>query len=367
MRKSAGRTGASVLRAIEQGRFESVYVLLGDDPVMADEIIGRLRARLLAPGLEPFDYESYQADDLASDTLNPDVVGQHLRQPPVGSARRLVVITGITRDGRRGAKYPARLGKDGVDRLLGHAARTPDTTSVVLTGLPHAPLSRALSGLGLAPAVVDLRQPGPAELAALVRHWAEERGVTIAPDAVHLLLDISGNNTGVLKSEVDKLADCCPAGERVTARRVRELAGSSRGFRLWEYTNRVMERDTGAALGVLRHLEEWGEEPVGIIASLTTGFLNLVWAKAGLLPASDWRVRDHIDRWNNTTEVNRCLQQLYRIDRAYMIGRPEPYARLAAFTHCVACRVKPGHCDLYADGREHELCIVGRPRRKKHA
>ncbi len=356
-----------MLQALKKGRFEPAYILLGDDSVMADEIIAQVRHRLIAPGLEPFDLERYQADDLSSDTVSPDVVGQHIRQPPAGSERRLVIVTGITREGKRGAKYPDSVRKEGIDRLLEHVARTPDSCTVVLTGLPHAPLTRMLTKLGLAGAVVDLRAPKPAELPPLVRHWADERGISMTPDAIRMLIDVSGSNTGVLRSEVDKLASSCAAGEKVTVGRVKELAGSTRGFRLWEYTNLLMRREPGEALAVLRRLEEWGEQPMAIIAWLTNAFINLVAARAGLISASDWRVRDFYDRWNSTVEVNRCLQQLYRINRSYLIGQPETFARFEAFTHCVTCPVKPDYCDLYADRRKHDLCLAFRPRRKKHA
>jgi hypothetical protein len=128
-----------------------------------------------------------------------------------------------------------------------------------------------------------------------------------------------------------------------------------------------MNRDANGAVGVLRRLEQWGEEPPLIIAWLTTAFMHVISARAGMLPAAlRWRAKG-LDKWKSITEINRCMQQLYRLNRAFLLNRPESYARLEAFTHCVACPVRKDYCDLYTDGREHDLCLVGRPRRKKHA
>ncbi len=364
MPQTGSRTGLTVLKAIEKGRFESVYILLVEDTVMADEILRRLKEKLVSPGLEAFDFESYQADELDSEKLNPDVIREHLRQAPAGSPRRMIVITGITRPGKKGPKFPEKLKKEGIERLIEHAAKTPETTTVVLTGIPHRSLPALLRKYGLAKAVVSLKQPEDGELVQLMRRRADERGIILTPDAARELLKISGQHTGVLCSEVDKLASCCEPGERVSAKRVKELAGSTRAYQLQEYVGRVVARDPGAALGVLRQLEEWGEEPMQIIAWLTTGFLNHVGLLAGTLNKADWRVKHTVDAWKDAGELNCCLHQLYRIQKAYLTGRPETWARLETFTSCIRCRRDREFCDLFTGDVQSELCTIPPQRRK---
>jgi DNA polymerase III delta subunit len=328
-------------------------------------MIETLKLNLLSPGLEAFDFEDYQADELTTESLNPEVIGQHLRQPPVASKRRLVVVRGITREGRNGAKLCA-LQAAGVERLLTLAKDTPDSATLAITGVRHQALSRIVARLKLNPAVVDLKPPKESDLSALVLEMARQAGIGLTADAAHLLVNISGLDPALLKTEVEKLATATGKGQRVTPADISKLAGSSRSYRLWEYTDRVSRRDTSGAMDVLRGLEEWDESPSRIVVWLTGMLLDLVAAKAGVLPSNlRWRVRDSASTWNDARQVNRCLQQLYRINRSFLTGQPETWARFEAFTSCVACTGRVDYCGAYADGGEHELCMVRVPRRRK--
>jgi DNA polymerase III delta subunit len=354
-----------VLSAIEKGGVDSVYLLLGEDSLAARSIIDALKLDLLSPGLEAFDFEDYQADELNTENLNPEVIGQHLRQPPVASKRRLIVVRGITREGRNGAKLCA-LQAAGVERLLTLVRNTPDSATIAVTGVRHQALSRIVARLRLRPAVVDLKPPKEGDLSALVQKMAKQAGINLTADAARLLVNISGLDPALLQTEVEKLATATGKGQRVTPAGIRKLAGSSRSYRLWEYTDRVSRRDASGAMGVLRGLEEWDESPSRIVVWLTGMLIDLVAAKAGVLPSNlRWRVRHSESTWNDARELNRCLQQLYRINRSFLTGQPETWARFEAFTSCIACTGRSGYCDTYADGEEHELCMVRAPRRRK--
>src|SRR5512141_736819 len=83
---------APLFERIDKGKFEPVYVLFGADSCAADEVIRRLKEKLIVPGFEAFDFESFHTEEM------PIVQAiQHARQPSVASARRLVVIRGVDR------------------------------------------------------------------------------------------------------------------------------------------------------------------------------------------------------------------------------------------------------------------------------
>ncbi len=354
----------TVLSAIDAGRVDPAYLLIGEDSIAMRDVIDALKQRLLSPGLEAFDLEEYLADELNTETLNPDVIGQHLRQPPVASERRLIVVRGIAREGKTGPRL-SNIQPQGVERLLALARDVPDSATLVLTGIKHPTLSRAITRLKLGPAVVDLKQPGEGDLLAFVQKCARDNGIGLTVDAARLLVNISGLDPALLKTEVEKLATSTPKNGRVTPARIKELAGSSRSYRLWEYTDRVSRRDVPGALDVLRGLEEWDESPSRVMVWLTGMLLDLVAAKAGVLPSNlRWRVRGAESKWKDSREVNRCLQQLYRANRSLLTGQPETWARLEAFTSCIACPGDRSYCDAYAGGAEHELCMVRAPRRR---
>jgi DNA polymerase III delta subunit len=236
-----------------------------------------------------------------------------------------------------------------------------------MTGLEHGPLTTAARKAGLGSAIVSLKPPKIGDLLPLVQRWASERDISLAPDAARLLLEVSGENTGVLRSEVEKLASSVEPGTKLTAAEVKKLAGSSRTWQIREYVDRFMAKDSGAALGVLRQLEEWNTEPMLVMTWLTNSLLDMVTAKAGLLPRNlFWRVRDNIGKWESVPELNRVLQQLYNINRDFLAGRPGFWARIEVLTYCLGCPGSKDYCDVYADPRDNELCMIPAARRKRN-
>jgi DNA polymerase-3 subunit delta len=331
---SSPRKPAQVLADIKRGKLAPVYILFGADTAAADELLRALKEALVQPGLESFDFESVHADE-----LDVAILLQHVRQPPVASKRRLVVVRGID-----------HLGKVPLKELLAGLAALPDACAVALTCDYDAGLQKAIAGAGLGKFVVDLRQPGEAELAGLLQRRAKELGISLEPAAVQLLLDVAGDGTTLLLGELEKLATAVDPGDSITAEDVRKLAGQSREFELNEYVNMVGRQNSAGALAVLARLRDWGEEPVKIVAWLAGSFLRLA------------ANRYDGERWDEK-HVRLCLLQLYEINRDIISGHPEPFVLLEVFTVCAACPQSEEYCSVHADARPPESCMRRKVRR----
>jgi DNA polymerase-3 subunit delta len=352
----AGHTGnsprkpAQVLADIKRGKFVPVYVLFGADTAAADELLQALREALVQPGMEAFDFESVHADE-----REVPILLQHIRQPPVASKRRLVVVRGIDRlsKGRSKTKNEERGTKNAekpagqLGELLTGLAALPEGCAVALTCDWSKPMQNAIAGAGLGKYVVDLRQPGEAELSALLHRRAKELGISLETGAVQLLLDVSGDGTTLLLGELEKLATAVDPGDSIAEEDVRRLAGQSREFELNEYVSRVMCGDGAGALAVLERLRNWGEEPVKIVGWLAGAFLR--------------RVPDREDE----KRARLCLLQLYEINRDIISGHPEPFVLLETFTVCSACPAEERYCPVYADARTPEFCLRRKVRRDR--
>jgi len=339
------RKPAQVLADIQHGKFAPVYVLFGADSAAADELLCALREALVQPGMEAFDFESVHADE-----IEVPILLQHIRQPPVASKRRLVVVRGVDQllKGRQKKEQEGDSPRAGqLGELLAGLACLPEACAVALTCDYSRPMQSALVAAGLGKYVVDLRQPDSTELSALLQRRSKKLGISLEPGAIRLLLEVSGDDTAVLSGELEKLATVVEPGDTITAHEVRKLAGQSREFELNEYVGRVLRRDSAGALAVLERLLDWGEEPVKIVAWLAGGFLRKV------AEADD----DKLTRL--------CLLQLYEINRDIISGHPEPFALLSAFTVCAACPAEEAerHCQVSADANPPEFCIRRKVRR----
>jgi DNA polymerase-3 subunit delta len=346
---SSTRKPAQVLADIKRGEFAPVYILFGADSAAADELLRALKEALVLPGMEAFDFESVHADE-----LEIPILLQHIRQPPVASKRRLVVVRGIDRLAKGRAKKREERGERREEQqsgqlgeLLSGLASLPEACAVALTCDYSGPMQNALAGAGLGKCVVDLRQPDGAELSALIHRRSKELGISLEPGAVQLLLDVSGEETTLLLGELEKLATAVEPGDSITEDDVRKLAGQSREFELNEYIGRVVRGDGPGGLAVLGRLRDWGEEPIKIVAWLAGAFLRRV-VEAG-----------------EEKRARLCLLQLYEINRDIISGHPEPFALLETFTICAACPAEERYCPVYADARPPEFCLRRKVRRDR--
>jgi DNA polymerase III subunit delta len=354
---SSTRKPAQVLADIKGGKFAPVYILFGADSAAADELLRALKEALVQPGMESFDFESVHADE-----LEVPILLQHIRQPPVASQRRLVVVRGIDRltKGRAKTKNEERGTKNEdkpagqLGELLAGLAALPEACAVALTCDYSGPMQTALTGAGLGKFVVDLRQPDSSELSALMYRRSKELGISLEPGAVQLLLDVAGDETTLLLGELEKLATAVEPGDSITAEDVRRLAGQSREFELNEYIGSVLRGDSAGALAVLERLRNWGEEPIKIVVFLVTPFLRQL--------ASSPRTEEEK---RVQAQVRRCLLQLYEIDRDIISGHPEPFALLETFTVCASCPGTERYCPIYADARAPEFCLRRKVRRDR--
>ena len=329
-----------------------MYILFGADSASAEELLRELRKALVLPGMEAFDSEMVDAVDLEVATLL-----QLVRQPPVASKRRLVIIRrveqlakGLSKSDDQPGKVPPKSGK--LKELLEGLAVLPDECAVALTCDYEPRLQKAIAGAGLGKFVVDLRQPDEAGLSALIHRRAKELGISLEPQAVQLLLDVSGDGTTLLLGELEKLATAVDPGDSITAEDVRKLAGQSREFELNEYVNLVGRRNSAGALAVLERLRDWGEEPVKITAWLAGAFLRLV---AGQYAGERW----------DEKHIRLCLLQLYEINRDIISGHPEPFVLLEMFTICAACPMTEEYCSIHAGAAPPEFCMRRKVRRDR--
>lgn len=323
-----------------------VYILFGADSAAADELLRALKEALVAPGMEAFDFESVHADE-----LEIPILLQHIRQPPVASKRRLVVVRGIEQLSKSRAKknQPEESSPQAgqLGELLAGLAALPSECAVALTCDYSGSMQKAIAGAGLGRFVVDLRQPDSTELSALIQRRSKELGISLEPGAVRLLLDVSGDETTLLLGELEKLATAVETGDTITEDDVRRLAGQSREFELNEYIGRVLRRDSAGALAVLERLRNWGEAPVKIVGWLAGAFLRRV-AEPG-----------------DTKLARLCLLQLYEINRDIISGHPEPFALLEMLTVCAACPGTERYCPVHADARPPEFCLRRKVRRDR--
>jgi DNA polymerase-3 subunit delta len=260
----AALTLDALLRSLKKGAPDPVYLLHGDEDVLKDEAVRALLDAAVDPTARDFNFDSRYAADLDAEAFHALV-----NTPPMLAERRAVVVRGVDQLGKR--KSTLR------DEFLRYVdAPNPTTVLVLVTSAgedPDADVARRATSVALT--ALD-----PERLPRWVVHYATTLSLTLAPDAIDLLIAAVGNDLSALARELEKLAAL--AGDRpATAADVTALVGVRRGETVHDLVEAALERRAARAAQLVEPvLEQAGMSGVKILMLLGTHLVGTALARA---------------------------------------------------------------------------------------
>jgi DNA polymerase-3 subunit delta len=322
----AALTLDALLRSLKKGAPDPVYLLHGDEDVLKDEAVRALLDAAVDPAARDFNFDSRFVTD-----VDAAVFHSLVNTPPMLAERRAVVLRGVEQLGKRKSHL-----RDELVRYL--AAPNPTTVLVLVTGVgedPDAELTRHATAVAIAPLA-------PERVPRWVNHHASQLSLTLAADALDLLVAAVGNDLGALSRELEKLAAL--AGSRpATAADVTALVGVRHGETVHDLVAAALERRAARAAQLVEPvLEQAGMSGVKIVTQLGTHLVGTALARAEqdqsggtgrledtvfrhLLAARPYGLRGYKDeaarwaRWSGlwtAPELSRALRAALAADRA---------------------------------------------------
>lgn len=260
----AALTLDALLRNLKKGAPDPVYLLHGDEDVLKDEAVRALLDAAVDPAARDFNFDSRYAADLDAEAFHALV-----NTPPMLAERRAVVVRGVDQLGKRKSKL-----RDELLRYL--ESPNPTTLLVLVTSAgedPDTDVARRATGVALT--ALD-----PERLLRWVVHYATKLSLTLAPDAIELLVAAVGNDLSALARELEKLAAL--AGDRpATAADVTALVGVRRGETVHDLVEAALERRAARAAQLVEPvLEQAGMNGVKILMLLGTHLVGTALARA---------------------------------------------------------------------------------------
>jgi DNA polymerase-3 subunit delta len=238
---------------------QPVYALVGDEDFLKrhcrDAIIS-----LAVGGADPaFAVAAYPGEKLDFSTVRND-----LDTLPFLSPARVVVVEAadpfVTAHRESLEAYVQKPSKIGV--LVLDVKTFPETTKLA-KALPDA-------------AKIVCKAPPAYKLPEWAAGWAKSRhGKPLAPDAAGLLVELVGQQMGLLDQEIEKLAVAIGARPQITAEDVDRYVGRSRAANVFRIMDAVGEGKPAEALAVLAELFEEGEDPLAVLGPLTAQLRKL--------------------------------------------------------------------------------------------
>ena len=239
-------------RLITQRRIPSVLLFEGEEQVLRDAALARLRATLLPAGLEDLNETRLEAPET-------DALIAAVETVPFMADRRLVIV----RD------HPALVGRaEGDSRLAEYLPSVPPTAVLlfdcVLKPDGRKKLYGVIKKLG---GVVTFARMTDRELTGFVTQSFRQQGKNCDERTAEYLIFTCGTETTRLQTEIAKIASL-HAGDAVSPEDVRALATPSSESTVFQMVDAVISGQKNRAFSLLRSRLLAGEDRVGLLAML---------------------------------------------------------------------------------------------------
>jgi DNA polymerase-3 subunit delta len=244
------------------GEPQPVYVLTGDEDFLKRQAVAALRIRVLSADDADMGLSSFPGDKASL-----AAVLEELQTLPFLSPRRLVVLEHadpfVTRCRAALEKYVAQ----------------PSATGVLVLEVKTWPSTTRLAKQISAEATIVCKALPAHRLPEWCVRWASTRhGKQLVAAAAKLLVDLVGEEMGLLDQELAKLAVYVGEARRIDTADVDQLVGSSRMESTWKIFDAIGASRTGEALTILDRLFDQGDDPIRILGAFSLQLRRLAQA-----------------------------------------------------------------------------------------
>lgn len=252
-------TFESLHRSLKNGELAPVYYFTGSEDVLKEESVRAILDRALDPAFRDFNY-----DQRSSSQLDPEQLHSLLNTLPMMAERRVVLLREVEAFKR----------KPKVKATLEAYLRNPAAETLLIL-LQGAGEPKAEPSFAKGTVAVDFGQLSPSLAVRWINHYARQQMFELAPEAATHLFESVGNDLGMLRMELDKIAGLAVDGP-VGADIVANLVGIRRGETLHSWRDLVMKGDLARALPMIGPvLDQSGMSGVKMVSTLATSILGL--------------------------------------------------------------------------------------------
>lgn len=249
------------------------YFFYGDEDYLKEYYTSQIRRAVIEDeSLAPFN--EFTFDD---DTLTVAALEDALAAPPMMSDKKLVRVSL--------SEYPPKNEKDvkALEACIASAADFPDTVLTVSVspdgfdaGSVKKP-SRAMKALSASMNVVEFPLSGEAKLIRwLARHFAKD-SLGAREDSLRLMISLCGRGMHRLLGEAEKVAARAHVMglQEIPPELVANTVTVTPEEGAFELVNSVLDGNTAGALELLGRAKRRGENPVKLLASISSAFCDL--------------------------------------------------------------------------------------------
>lgn len=268
------KTEAELKKSIKEGGLERLYFLYGEEKYLVRHYTALLVQKALGKHPSDFNYQSFHASDCSVDELAAAVEAL-----PVFAERKCVRLLDLDAESLTAAELAKW------KELL---SDLPETTVLVISestlDFDLKRSSKWKNMLGLlqqAGVTVECANRSGAALEKQLADWAAERGSALSRENAAYLRELCGEDLLTLRNELEKLC-AFSDGNEITREMIDRVAVGTLETNVFQLSKALLAGQRSKAFEQLDLLFYQREEPVAVLAVLSSGYLDLYRVKAAL-------------------------------------------------------------------------------------
>lgn len=291
------------------------YLIIGDDDFLREKEIAKIKDKSLTSQESELNLSVYSHEDL-------DAVMDGLGTTPFLSGKRVIILKDVQElDGK------------GLETVAGYLEKPVATSVFVMTA--SAEFGKAAGYGKLSRKVTEIRadRPREGEVKSWIRGYFSKEKIDISQEAVDLIVELKGQDTAGVKTEIEKLA-VYSGGKKIEAADVENLVGRSIAETVFGLVDAIEAKAASKVFLILGDLADQKKHPVETIGYLTWHLKNI--QKVCLLSSQGrspdeiatelgmprWRGRKFIEQAGkyNGAKITKWLSLLLEADRDIKTG-----------------------------------------------
>jgi DNA polymerase-3 subunit delta len=183
------------------------------------------------------------------------------------------------------------LSADELEKLLGILERVPDVTAVIFNitcfsvkderGSITAKNRKLIDFIRKNGTVTEVKPKTKSELIKLIVRRVQSLGSAIQPGCAGMIAEYCGYDGHLIDNEVDRL--CAYAnGQEITVQTVDMLVPKQLELKVFMLSNAILTSRTKDALNILDELIRQNQEPIALLAVISSAFIDVYRAKAAI-------------------------------------------------------------------------------------
>ena len=223
----------------KKGNFKPIYWLEGDEPFFIDQVVHYAEHKILPASEASFNLSIFYGKDADWSS----VVNACMRYPMF--AEKQVVILKEAQQMRDIEKLESY-----IDNPLASTIFVVSFKEKKVDG--RSKLAKTLKSKG---EMLTTKKMYDSQLPEWVNQMVASHQLTIAPKALHLLVDHIGNDLSRLQNEVEKLAVNLAGRKNITEDDIEKYIGVSKDFNVFELQDALGKRDLAKTIRIIHYFE----------------------------------------------------------------------------------------------------------------